>query len=63
LGGAEAAPAGFSGETIATLLEVTNLKYPESDDQIMICTGKAGVTKAVRLLLSSVTKVLCWQTK
>ncbi|XP_057354894.1 alpha-catulin isoform X2 [Manis pentadactyla] len=47
-----------AGETIAALTDVSSLNCPESDGQITIFTDRAGVIKAARLLLSSVTKVL-----
>ncbi|XP_077166505.1 alpha-catulin isoform X4 [Paroedura picta] len=47
-----------AGETIAQLTDIAALDHPESDGQITIFTDKTGVTKAARLLLSSVTKVL-----
>ncbi|KAM5299335.1 alpha-catulin isoform 2-T2 [Ctenodactylus gundi] len=47
-----------AGETIAALTDVTNSNHLEPDGQITVFADKAGVIKAARLLLSSVTKVL-----
>ncbi|XP_012781182.2 alpha-catulin [Ochotona princeps] len=47
-----------AGETIAALTDLTSSNHPEPGGQITIFTDKAGVIKAARLLLSSVTKVL-----
>ena len=51
-------PPFFLGETIAALTDVSSLSHPDSDGPVTIFTDKTGVTKAARLLLSSVTRVL-----
>ncbi|RXM35658.1 hypothetical protein EOD39_3962 [Acipenser ruthenus] len=46
------------GDTIAHLTDVVSLEQPESDGRATIFSDKAGMVKAARMLLSSVTKVL-----
>ncbi|XP_041102369.1 alpha-catulin-like isoform X4 [Polyodon spathula] len=47
-----------AGDTIARLTDVVTLEPPESDGRATIFSDKAGMVKAARMLLSSVTKVL-----
>ncbi|KAK1173091.1 alpha-catulin [Acipenser oxyrinchus oxyrinchus] len=47
-----------AGDTIAHLTDVVSLEQPESDGRATIFSDKAGMVKAARMLLSSVTKVL-----
>ncbi|MGH0168832.1 UNVERIFIED_CONTAM: hypothetical protein FKN15_055553 [Acipenser sinensis] len=46
------------GDTIAHLTDMVTLEPPESDGRATIFSDKAGMVKAARMLLSSVTKVL-----
>ncbi|KAK6491234.1 alpha-catulin-like isoform X1 [Huso huso] len=47
-----------AGDTIAHLTDVVTLEPPETDGRATIFSDKAGMVKAARMLLSSVTKVL-----